>query len=207
MWWLVSRSPTVAITYPTSRDLSHTSHRLSILFLPSKAPPFPEQQCWTLDPPFTLCRSLSCPKKLENIIHSDIYVKEINSSIPAVGELNCDIIGNQNSPVFKEINELVTAQASPILIGQNILGHDTLDFYLINNRKATAEFRRTLTSGYTVHTASITPASTSTYDPAYGARITISHNQPTIKLQPNIQTLNQELTSPKRNKSLLPLNH
>ena len=92
-----------------------------------------------------------------------------------------------NSPVFKEINVLVTAQATLIL------GHDRLNSYSINNRNATVEFRRTLTSGHMVHTAPIIPASASIYDPADGAQTTISHNQPTMRPQPNTQTLDQNL--------------
>ena len=128
----------------------------------------------------------------KHMTHSDIHVKGINGSITILGELNCDItISNHNSSVFKEINLLVTAQAILILISQNILSHDTLNPYLINNHNAAAEFRRTLTSGHMVHTTPIIPASTSTYNPAYGARTTISHNQPTMKPQPNTQTLDQ----------------
>ena len=111
----------------------------------------------------------------KHLTHSDIHVKGINGSITVLGELNCDItIGNQNSPVFKEINVLVTAQATPILIGQNILGHDTLDSYSIHNFNATVEFRRTLTSGHTVYTASIILASTSTNEPASIAQYLLS---------------------------------
>ena len=52
----------------------------------------------------------------------------------------------------------MTAQATPILIGENILGHDTLDSDSINNCNATVEFRRTLSSGHMVHTTPILPA-------------------------------------------------
>ena len=95
----------------------------------------------------------------KHITHSFIHVKGTNGSITALGELNCNItIGNQNSPIFKLINMLVTAQDTPILIGQNILCHDTLDSYLINNQNTAVKFRRTLTSGHTVHTTLILPA-------------------------------------------------
>ena len=95
----------------------------------------------------------------KRITHSGIHMKGSNGRIPDFGELNCDIIiGSHNSPVFKEIDVLVTAQATPILIGQNILGHDTLDTYSINNCNPTVEFRRMLTSGHTIHTTSILPA-------------------------------------------------
>ena len=62
---------------------------------------------------------------------------------------------------------------------------------LIDNQNATVEFRHTLTSGYTVHTAQIIPASTS-HDPAYGALTILNNNQPTIGPQPNIQTPGQK---------------
>ena len=52
---------------------------------------------------------------------------------------------------------LVIAQVTPNLMGQNIHSHDTLDSYSINNRNAPVEFRRTLTSGYTVHMIPILP--------------------------------------------------
>ena len=104
--------------------------------------------------------------------HSDIHMKGINGSIIALGELNFVItVGNHNSPVFKEINVLVSAQDTPILIGQNIHCHNTLDSYSINNRNTTVEFRRTLASEHTVHTALIITASTSTLDPGYGIKI------------------------------------
>ena len=122
------------------------------------------------------------PKEVrKNITHSNIHVKGINGSITILGELNCDItISNHNSPVFKEINVLLTAQAQPILIGQNIR-HDTLNSYSIKNYNATIEFRRMLTSGHTVHTASIIPAtinSTTGVSPHY----TITGHHPNIGL-------------------------
>ena len=79
----------------------------------------------------------------KHMTHSNIHLKGINGSITVLCELNCDItVGNHNSPVIKEINVLVTSQATPILIGQNILGHDTLDSYSINNRNATVEYSK-----------------------------------------------------------------
>ena len=140
--------------------------------------------------------------------HSNIYMKKINGSITPLSELNCNItIGNHNSPVFKEINMLVTTQATLILISQNILSCNTLNSNSIINCNATVEFRHTLTSRHTVHTAPLIPASISTYDSAYGAWTTISHNQPTMRIQPNTQTLNQKLNWLKQSIGLLLPNH
>ena len=138
--------------------------------------------------------------------HSDVYIKGINGSITALGVLHCNInIGNRDSPIFVDINVLVTTQDTPILIGQNILTHNTLDSYIIDNQNATVEFPRTLTSGYIVHTAPIIPASTSPHGPAYGALTIHNNNQPTIGPQHNIQTLDQNWL--KRSVGLLLPNH
>ena len=107
------------------------------------------------------------PKEAKKYVtHSDVYIKGINGSITALGELHCNIIiGNCDSLIFEDINVLVTTQDTPILIGQNILAHNTLGSYMIDNQNATVEFRCTLTSGYTVHTALIIPASTLPHGP------------------------------------------
>ena len=126
--------------------------------------------------------------------HSDVHIKGINGSITALGELHCNInVGNCDLPIFEDIKVLVTTQDTPILIGQNILVHNTLSSYVNDNQNATVEFRRTLTSGYTVHTAPINPALTSPHGPAYGVLTIHNNNQPTIGPQPNIQTLDQKL--------------
>ena len=96
-------------------------------------------------------------------------------------------------PFFEDINVQVITQDTLILIRQNILTHNTLDSYIIENQNATVEFRRTLTSGYTVHTAPIIPVSTSPHGPAYGALTIHNNNQRTIGPQPNIQTPDQKL--------------
>ena len=91
------------------------------------------------------------PKEAKkHVTHSDAYIKGINKSITALGDIN---IGNHDSSIFEDINVLVTTQDTLILIGLNILAHNTLGSYIIDNQNATVEFRRTLTSGYTVHTA------------------------------------------------------
>ena len=126
--------------------------------------------------------------------HSDVHIKGINGSITALGDLHCNTnIGNHDSPIFEDINVLVTTQDTSILIGENILAHNTLDSYIIDNENVTVEFRRTLTSGYTVQTAPIIPASTSPHGPAYGVLTFQNNNQHTIGPQPNIQTLDQKL--------------
>ena len=133
-------------------------------------------------------RQLKEAKK--HVTHSEVHIKGINGSITVLGELRCNInIGNHDSSIFEDINVLVTTQDTPILIGQNILTHNTLGSNVIDNQNATVEFRSTLTSGYTVHTAPIIPASTSPHGPAYGALTIYNNNQITIGPQPNIQTL------------------
>ena len=123
----------------------------------------------------------------KHMTHSDVHIKGINGSITALGELHCNInIGNHDSPIFEDINVLVTTQDTPILIGQNILALNILGSDVIDNQNATIAFRRTLTSGYMVYTAPIIPASTSSHGPAYGALTIHNNNQPTIGSQPNI---------------------
>ena len=130
----------------------------------------------------------------KHLTHSDVHIKGINGSITALGELYCNInIGNRDWPIFEDINVLVTTQDTPILIRQNILTHNPLDSYIIDNQNATVEFRRTLTSGYPVHTAPISLVLTSPHGPAYGSLTIHINNQSTIGPQPNIQTLDQKL--------------
>ena len=93
------------------------------------------------------------------------------------------------------------------LIGQNILTHNTLGSDVIDSQNATVEFRRILTSSYTVHTVPIILVSTSPHDPAYGALTIHNNNQPIIGLQPNIQTLDQILNWLKRSLGLSLPNH
>ena len=124
------------------------------------------------------------PKEAKkHVTHSDVHIKGINGNITALGELHCNTnIGNRDSPIFEDINVLMTTQDTPIPIGQNILAHNTLDSYIIDNQNATVEFRRTLTSGYSVHIAPIIPASTLPHGPAYGTLTIHNNNQPTIGL-------------------------
>ena len=146
------------------------------------------------------------PKEAKkHVTHSDVYIKGFNGSITALGELLYNInIGNHDSPIFEDINVLVTNQDTLILIGQNILAHSTLGSCVIDNQNATVEFRCTLTSGYTVHIAPTFPASTSPHGPAYGALTIYNNNQPTIGPKPNIQTMDQKLNWLKRSVGLSP---
>ena len=131
------------------------------------------------------------PKEAKkHMTHFDVHIKGINGSITALGELHCNI--NRDSPIFEDINVVMTTQDTPILIGQNILAHNILDSYIIDNQNGTVEFRRTLTSGYTVHTTPIIPSSTLPHSPAHGALTIHNNNQPTIGPQPNIRTLDQK---------------
>ena len=69
----------------------------------------------------------------ERMTRSDTLVKGINGSIATLGEITCDvIIGDHNSPAFKDINILMTSATTPILIGQNILSYDTVNSYTVN---------------------------------------------------------------------------
>lgn len=128
------------------------------------------------------------------ITPSNVHVRGINGSIHILGELNCGIaIGNHDSPRFDGINMLITSAISPILIGQSILGHSTLDSYTIDHQKSTIEFRRTLASTPITHTAAILPALTQKIpadDTTFGAH-TIDH--PTRLTQPSLKTLNEKL--------------
>ena len=147
-------------------------------------------------------------KAKKRVKRSDVQIKGINGSITALSELHCNInIGNRDSSIFEDINVLVTTQDTPILIEKNILAHNTLGSYVIDNQNTTVEFRCTFTSGYTVHTVPIIPASTLPHGPVYGALTTHNNNQPTIGPQPNIQTLDKKLNWLKRSASLLLPNH
>ena len=144
----------------------------------------------------------------KHVTHSDVHIKGINGRITALGELHCNINnGNRDSPIFEDINVLVTTQDTPILIGQNILAHNTLGTYIIDNQNTTVEFRCTFTSGYTVHTAPMILASTSRHGPAYGALTSHNANQPTIGPQPNIQTLDQKVNWLKQSVGISLPNH
>jgi len=149
----------------------------------------------------------------KHITRSDAHIKGINGSITAIGELNCNItIGNHDSPIFDGINVLVTAQSTPILIGQNILGHNTLDSYKINNQDATVKFRRTIASGLVTHTAPLIRArnhvGTFNNNPVYGAQaIGSSESRPTATPVPIYQTLEEKLRWLKRNTGLSLPNH
>ena len=131
------------------------------------------------------------PKEANKYVtRSNIQIKKIDGSITAFGELHCDInIGNHNSPIFEDINVLVTTQNTPILIVQNILVHNTLGFYIIDYQNTRVEFRHTLASGYTVHTDPIIPAP---HGPVYWTLTSYNNTQS------NIQTLDKKLNWLKR---------
>ena len=158
--------PQLAITYSTSRNLPQLLPLVNSTFA-VKDTTFSGTAM--LDSGYSTCivPISQLPKEArKHMTHSKIHMKGINGSITILGELNCNItIGNHKSPVFKEINMLVTAQATPILISQNILGHDRLDSYSINGCNATVELSCMLTSGQTVHMTPILPASSLTMPP------------------------------------------
>ena len=142
--------------------------------------PFPKTITTTpRAPPKTLTLTHLPEDVREHMTHSDTFVKCINDSIATLGEVICDItIGDQHSPAFKEVNVLITSAITPILTGQNILRHSTLNSYTINNHDATVKFKRSLTSGHTMYTAPLTlplnHTATSKHDPVYGAQTTLS---------------------------------
>ena len=115
----------------------------------------------------------------ERMTRSDTLVKGINGCLATLGEITCDvIIGNHSSPAFKDINIHITSATTPILIGQNILCHNTVNSYSVNNHESTVEFRRTLTSGCQTQTAPLVPTrdhvDTSNHNPTYEVQIAIS---------------------------------
>ena len=135
----------------------------------------------------------------ECMTRSDTLVKGINGSIATLGEITCDvIIGDHNSPAFKDINILITSATTPILIGQNILSHNTVNSYTVNNHVSTVEFRRTLTSGCQMQTAPLVPtrdhADTPNHNPTYQVQTAInSDSRPTVTPLPYDLTLEEKL--------------
>ena len=144
-------------------------------------------------------------KKKKRITHPDTLIKAINSSVTILGELNCDItIGDRNSPAFKEVNILVTSAITPILIGQNILSYRTLNSYSINNQDLTIEFKCSLRSGHTTHTAPLTSpqdyTTTSKHNPVYWVQTTFrTDSWHTTIPSPHGQTLEVKLHWLKQN--------
>lgn len=79
------------------------------------------------------------------MIYTDIQVKGMNGSIAALSKLTCNVtIGNQNSRTFEKVNVLMTIQATPILIGQNVLRHNTLSSCLTDIQDSTVEHTQPL---------------------------------------------------------------
>lgn len=148
-----------------------------------------------------LCQLPKEAKK--HIAHTDIRVKGINGSITAFGELTSDVtIGSFDSPTFRGVNVLVTTQNTPILIGQNIQRHNTLNSYVIDNQNSTVEFRRILPSGHLTHSAPITLPSSLTHISAFEPQTAVFRSHLTTKLQPNNRTLEEKLTWLKQNTGL-----
>lgn len=115
------------------------------------------------------------------ILHSNIWVNRIRGSVSILGELIYDIIlGEHNSPIFKNMEILVTTSMTQILIGQNILSHYSLTSYSISNQNAMVEFRHILPSDGMTHIVPLVPITNldifSTYNPAHGVQ-TIIRNE------------------------------
>lgn len=98
--------------------------------------------CWTLDPTPALYLFLGYPHKARRyIVPSNTRISGIEV-VSILVELICDItLGDHNSLVFKDLEILVTTSTTAILIDQNILNHDSLTSYSINNRNVMVEFR------------------------------------------------------------------
>lgn len=144
----------------------------------------------------------------KHIKRSDVKVRGINGSITALGQLTCDIvIGNQNTPAFCGINALITAQSTPILIGQNILCHDTLISYTVDNEKAKVEFKRTLAQGGSTHTANIVRQTSSPNSPTGDSQTKVIQDYLAIGPHPELHTLDEKLTWLKHNTGLTLPNH
>ena len=130
---------------------------------------------------------------------SDTLMKGINGSIATLGEITSDIIiGDNNSPAFKDINILITSATTPILIGQNILSHNTVNSYTVNNHQSTVGFRRTLTSGCQRQTAPLVPtcdyADIPNHNPTYEVQTAINNDsRPMVMPLPYDQTLEEKL--------------
>ena len=144
---------------------------------------------------------------------SDTLVKGINSNIATVGEITCDvIIGDHHSLAFKDINILIMSATTPILIRQNILSHNTVNSYTVNNHESTVEFRRTLTSGCQTQTAPLVPtrdhADTPNHNPTYEVQTAIcSDSRLTVMPLPYDQTLEEKLHWLKLNTGISLPNH
>ena len=149
----------------------------------------------------------------ERMTRSDTPVKGINGNIATLSEITCDvIIGDRNSPAFKDINILITSATTPILIGQNILSHNTVNSYTVNNHESTVEFRHTLTSGCQTQTAPLVPTrdhtDTPNHNPTYEVQTaTSSVSQPTVIPLPYDQTLEEKLHWLKLNTGISLPNH
>ena len=149
----------------------------------------------------------------ERMTRSDTLVKRINGSIATLGEITCDvIIGDHNSPAFKDINILITSATTPILIGQNILSHNTVNSYTVNNHESTIEFRCTLTSGCQTQTAPLVPTRDHTdtpyHNPTYEVQTaTSSVSRPTVMPLPYDRSLEEKLQWLKLNTGISLPNH
>ena len=145
----------------------------------------------------------------ECMTRSDTLVKGINGSIATLGEITCDvIIGDHNSPAFKDIKILITSATTPILIGQNILSHNTVNSYTVNNHESTVEFRRTLTSGCQTQKALLVPthdhADIPNHNPTYEVQTAIKSDSDAIALRPDT---GRKITPVKLNTGIFLPNH
>ena len=149
----------------------------------------------------------------ERMTRSDTPVKGINGSIATLGEITCDVfIGDHNSPAFKYINILITSATTPILIEQNILSQNTVNYYTVKNHESTVELRRKLTSGCQTQTASLVPTrdhtDTPNHNPTYEVQTAISSDsQSTVMPLPYDQTLEEKLHWLKLNTGISLPNH
>lgn len=129
--------------------------------------------------------------------HANItQINGMGGDVSVIGEIIGDItVGDVSLPIFQNINILFTNATIPIIVNQNILRHDTLALYRINNRDDTVEFHRALPSGDVSDTAfliSVTnPETAHNSTSAYGVQPVTS--QPMAKPQVNIESLERTL--------------
>lgn len=128
-------------------------------------------------PPLARCECSKQPKltsylfpiyliKQGNICRYQTHINGIGSHVSVISKIISGItMANTSSPTFQNMNTLVTYGTIPILVSQNVLCHDTLALYTMNNQN--------------------------TSTPVYGVQSITS--QPMVKHQVNIQSLEQKL--------------
>ena len=148
------------------------------------------------------------PKKaISAMAKPQTEVNGIGGYIDIVGEINCSItLGKNSSPAFPDLTVLITTANIPILIGQNVLDHGSLEFYTVYNKSSTVKFHRILPSGRTSHTAAIIPNHKTELPPHINATNPTAR-QPDIPCPSVEDTLQRKLDWLKNNSKLTLPNH